>query len=60
MKTIKTTLLITALAFGILPLMAQSPKRAASTGGNSPHETTSAMIDGNRAFRQRSSFRRNA
>jgi hypothetical protein len=48
MKTIKTTLLITALAFGILPLMAQSPKRAASTGGNSPHETTSAMIDGNR------------
>ncbi len=27
---------------------AQSPTRAASTGGNSPHETTSAVIDGNR------------
>ncbi len=27
---------------------AQSAARAASTGGNSPHETTSAVIDGNR------------
>ncbi len=29
------------------PLLAQQ-KKAASTGGNSPHETTSAVIDGNR------------
>lgn len=29
-------------------LSAQQQKKAASTGGNSPHETTSAVIDGNR------------
>ena len=44
---IKTTVMIAALVLGVLPLGAQT-KRAASTGGNSPHETTSAVIDGNR------------
>ena len=47
MHNIKTTLLIAGLVLGALPLGAQ-PKRAASTGGNSPHETTSAVVDGNR------------
>ena len=47
MKTIKATLVITTLLLGALPLIAQQ-KRAASTGGASPHETTSAVVDGNR------------
>jgi len=47
MKTIISTLVITAAMIGALPVMAQQT-RAASTGGNSPHETTSAVIDGNR------------
>jgi Protein of unknown function (DUF2911) len=47
MNKIKTTLIISALVLGALPLVAQQ-KRAASTGGNSPHETTSAVIDGSR------------
>ena len=50
MKQIKSTLLIAALIFSALPLLAQpsQPKRAASTGGNSPHETISSVIDGSR------------
>lgn len=37
-----------ALILGGATLSAQQPKKAASTGGNSPHETTSAVIDGSR------------
>jgi hypothetical protein len=42
--------LMTALLIGALPLMAQpqQAKRANSSGGNSPHETTGAIVDGNR------------
>lgn len=47
MNKVKTTILVAALVLSALPVAAQS-KRAASTGGNSPHETTSATIDGNR------------
>ena len=36
------------LAAGAIGVQAQQAPRAASTGGNSPHETTSAVIDGNR------------
>lgn len=44
-----TPLLIVAAAvlLSALPAIAQQ-KKAASTGGNSPHETTSAVIDGSR------------
>jgi hypothetical protein len=48
MKKIISTLFVTAVALTCaLPVMAQ-PNRAASTGGVSPHETTSRVIDGNR------------
>jgi hypothetical protein len=48
MKKIIATLFITAVVLaGALPVRAQ-PNRAASTGGLSPHETTSRVIDGNR------------
>ena len=47
MNKIKSTLLIAALIFSTLPLMAQS-KKASSTGGNSPHETISQVFDGAR------------
>jgi hypothetical protein len=48
MKKIISALVITTVAMiGALPVMAQQT-RAASTGGNSPHETTSKVIDGNR------------
>ena len=47
MNQIKSILLIAALTFSALPLLAQQ-KKAASTGGNSPHETASAVIDGSR------------
>lgn len=47
MKTLLSTLLMLALAAGFTAQAQQAP-RAASTGGNSPHETTSAVIDGNR------------
>ncbi len=47
MNKLKCSLLVTALLISALPLMAQS-KRAASTGGTSPHETTSGVIEGNR------------
>ncbi|HLX69803.1 MAG TPA: DUF2911 domain-containing protein [Verrucomicrobiae bacterium] len=46
MNKIKNALIITAL-LGVLPLMAQE-KHVNSTGGASPHETTSKVIDGNR------------
>jgi hypothetical protein len=45
MKKLKYALMTTVL-LGVLPLMAQ--EKAHSTGGNSPHETTSAVVDGNR------------
>ncbi len=48
MNLLKSSLLIAAIGLvGIMPSMAQQ-KKAASTGGNSPHETTSTVIDGNR------------
>ncbi len=46
MNKIKNALIVTML-ISALPLMAQD-KHANSTGGNSPHETTSQVIDGNR------------
>lgn len=49
MKLFKSLLVLTAASFLCgMPLPAQQQKKAASTGGNSPHETTSAVIDGNR------------
>lgn len=42
---------MTALLIGALPLMAQEAsekQHVNSTGGNSPHETTSTVVDGNR------------
>jgi hypothetical protein len=47
MKNIKNSVVLAALILGTASLMAQQ-KRAASTGGVSPHETTSAVVDGNR------------
>ncbi len=48
MNTTKSILtIIAATLVSTLPLLAQQ-KKAASTGGTSPHETTSAVIDGNR------------
>lgn len=48
MNTTKSFLtLIAVTLLSALPLLAQQ-KKAASTGGNSPHETTSAVIDGSR------------
>src|SRR6187401_1232758 len=47
MKTLLSTLMTLALAAGFNAHAQQAP-RAASTGGNSPHETTSAVVDGNR------------
>ncbi len=46
MNKIKNALIVTALLTA-LPLMAQE-KHFNSTGGNSPHETTSQTVDGNR------------
>ena len=48
MKKLVPILLAAAVLFGATPLSAQQQKKAASTGGNSPHETTSAVIDGSR------------
>jgi len=45
MNKLKSALIIVSLLVA-LPLMAQ--KKANSTGGNSPHETLSAVSDGNR------------
>jgi hypothetical protein len=47
MNKLKSTLIITAMLVSALPLMAQQ-KRAASTGGVSPHETISQVFDGTR------------
>ena len=47
MKTPKSILLVALLLVTALPLLAQQ-KRAASTGGNSPHETISQTFDGKR------------
>jgi len=47
MNKLKSTLIITAMLVSALPLMAQQ-KRAASTGGVSPHETISQVFDGAR------------
>ncbi|MFO1500919.1 MAG: DUF2911 domain-containing protein [Verrucomicrobiota bacterium] len=48
MNKLPSTLALVALLVGTLSAGAQTAPRAASTGGNSPHETTSAVIDGNR------------
>lgn len=49
MNTCKSALIVMAAALACaLPSSAQQVTRAASTGGTSPHETTSAVIDGNR------------
>src|SRR5262245_44719844 len=48
MKILSASCAILMIAATTLCLNAQQEKRAASTGGNSPHETTSAVIDGNR------------
>lgn len=47
MSKIKSILVVAVSLLCALPLMAQQ-KKAASTGGVSPHETTSFVIDGNR------------
>ncbi len=48
MKKIISALFITAIALaGTLPVVAQQ-NRVASSGGVSPHETTSRVVDGNR------------
>jgi len=40
---------MTAMLIGALPLMAQDkPQRVNSSGGKSPHETTSVIVNGNR------------
>src|SRR5215212_8788460 len=46
MKKLAPFIVATAMLISALSLSAQQPKKAASTGGNSPHETTSAVIDG--------------
>ena len=47
MNKLKSILTIAAIALSTLPLAAQQ-KKFNSTGGNSPHETTSAVIEGSR------------
>jgi Protein of unknown function (DUF2911) len=42
-----TAVLLATTLLGAVPSLAQQ-KRVASSGGNSPHETTGAVIDGNR------------
>ena len=46
-KLTSITLIAAALLVSVTTLPAQQ-KKAASTGGNSPHETTSAVVDGSR------------
>src|SRR6185503_3342613 len=48
MKQLTPLIVAAAMLLGVSSLSAQQPKKAASTGGNSPHETTSAVIDGSR------------
>jgi hypothetical protein len=47
MNTLKSLLAVAIIATTTLPLAAQQ-KKYNSTGGNSPHETTSAVISGSR------------
>jgi hypothetical protein len=47
MNKLKSILAIAAIALSTLPLAAQQ-KKFNSTGGNSPHETTSAVVEGSR------------
>ena len=47
MNKLTSLLVLTAALASATPASAEQ-KRVASTGGNSPHETTSAVIDGNR------------
>jgi hypothetical protein len=47
MNKLKSALIIAAISICALPLMAQQ-KKAASTGGVSPHETISQVFDGSR------------
>ena len=46
MKKLTPFLMVAALLLGVSTLPAQQQKKVASTGGTSPHETTSAVIDG--------------
>src|ERR1051326_6608725 len=46
MKRLTSLIVAAAVLLSIAPSKAQQQKRAASTGGVSPHETTSAVIDG--------------
>jgi len=46
MKKLIPLLVAAALCSSATALVAQQTKKANSTGGNSPHETTSAVIDG--------------
>src|SRR6185503_2343082 len=48
MKQLTPLIVAAAMLVGVSSLSAQQQKKAASTGGNSPHETTSAVIDGSR------------
>lgn len=49
MNKLKSSLLVVAAVLAcVLPASAQPAARVASTGGNSAHETTSAVIDGSR------------
>lgn len=48
MKKLTPFIVAAAVLLSIAPAHAQQQKRAASTGGVSPHETTSAVIDGSR------------
>lgn len=47
MNIVKSTIVAAALIAGALPVLAQQT-RVNSSGGTSPHETTGAVIDGNR------------
>src|ERR1041384_2045472 len=48
MKKLTSFVVAAVMLTSATPLLAQQPKKAASTGGTSPHETTSAVIDGSR------------
>jgi hypothetical protein len=48
MNKLLSTIALAALLAGAASTTAQTPARVNSTGGTSPHETTSAVIDGNR------------
>jgi hypothetical protein len=48
MKSFFSSFALAILVSSSVAGLAQSAQRAASTGGNSPHETTSAVVDGDR------------